>query len=469
MRIRLGSSAARSAAGPRWSWLRWLAATALVALASTGCGSDPLTQVVVRIEADPGIRQQATMVRVRVWGAPAGGELDQRLVRILGESGPVPWPIQMPLAPLRGDASRTFQVEAVALDDEGAPVTRARARSGYVEGDSRLLVLTLTRACQDVECPMDETCAGGECLDAFQAPESLPPYVPGRPDASVGDGGRHDGASMDGGLVDASVTDAGISDGSTDARAMDAALDGGGMNDGGRGDGAMDGGRQLDSGADGRASDAGRSDAGRSDAGRSDAGRSDAGRSDAGRDAGVPSCATIGAGDLVITEVMPASEGGDDDGGEWFEVHNPRACRADLTGVVISSPTGGGSERAERVSAGSIDAFGYFVFVLNPDRDRNHRLPFDYAYGSVTSPTNGDVILNNGGDRLALEINDTTIDQVQYAADAFTVGRSRQFPPGTDADGNDVWTAGCDATTAYATDGATSYYGTPRQENRACP
>lgn len=87
---------------------------AAVLLLLAGCVSDTkhATQVLLKIRAE-GEALDATVVRVRVLGG-LGGELSERRVADIEAGGD--WPLEIAIEPRNGDASRTWRVEAWALD-----------------------------------------------------------------------------------------------------------------------------------------------------------------------------------------------------------------------------------------------------------------------------------------------------------------------------------------------------------------
>jgi hypothetical protein len=218
--------------------------------------------------------------------------------------------------------------------------------------------------------------------------------------------------------------------------------------------------------------DAGTRDAGGgTDAGTGDAGTApDAGTPDAGMDAGTDAggggdCAPS-SDNMMITEIMVASQSGSGDLGEWFEVRNLGSCPIDLSGLVIESPTAGGTPVTHTVSGGLLTAGGYFLFAQSGDPAENHGLSPDYAYGSGTSG----VVFNNGGDELILSLGGTEIDRVAWGSTDYTPGAARQLTRGFSGDNFGLNGSGwCDATELYSEAGGSSFRGTPGARNTLCP
>lgn len=180
------SSASRTARGSVFALLTLLAA----------CGGDPVTQILVEIDAADDVRSRASFVRLRVEAAAAGGsfapvsELGDVTIPVSSDA----WPRVHVLAPVDGDATRIYRVTARALDTDFRTVAEARRQSGYVPRETRLLRVFIPGGeCLDVTCPDDRTCEQGLCLEVPMIPPELLP----RPGDSV-DGGT-DGGMEDGG------------------------------------------------------------------------------------------------------------------------------------------------------------------------------------------------------------------------------------------------------------------------------
>lgn len=73
-------------------------------------------------------------------------------------------------------------------------------------------------------------------------------------------------------------------------------------------------------------------------------------------------CASLKAGDLVITEAM-VDPAGTDTGNEWFEVYNTTGAAIDLKGLTLfASAADGTSAKTHVVRAGTAQPGGYFTF-----------------------------------------------------------------------------------------------------------
>ena len=145
----------------------------LAALVFTvGC-TDSVTQVIVFIDAEPGVRAESDALRIKVDGRDGidGKSVNKLDERVKGEA--LTWPLKLALAPAKDDPERVFWVEASALDGARA-VASARLVSGYVEGETRYVKLVIEDECQGVTCAdMDDTCHAGGCVPAYCNPRTL--------------------------------------------------------------------------------------------------------------------------------------------------------------------------------------------------------------------------------------------------------------------------------------------------------
>ena len=114
------------------------------------------------------------------------------------------FPFQLTVAPRDGDVSRIFRVRASATNS-GGTIT-GEVRGGYVEGRTTFFELTLSAACDNVVCGINEMCVDGACRPVA------------RPDAGVPDAGLMDSA-IDTGEPDSDPVDSGAD--SLDAGRLD--------------------------------------------------------------------------------------------------------------------------------------------------------------------------------------------------------------------------------------------------------
>jgi hypothetical protein len=142
----------------------------------------PETQVVIDIDADEAVRARTTSVEVQIAGSKdqdslvnAESSLDERVP--VGGSDDKPWPLRFVVKPRSNDDTRLFLVTVTARDADDAFVAQVRGATGYVSGEVRQLRLQLSEACLDVmRCEGLQTCADGECVDAWQEPRTLPVF-----------------------------------------------------------------------------------------------------------------------------------------------------------------------------------------------------------------------------------------------------------------------------------------------------
>jgi|GEM_PF-4303049 len=207
-----------------------------LALSCAACADEiPATQVIVIVEAEPGVQRQAEFLSVLVSGYDRQVDFDggstrtaifdtsQSPYRMRALSGETWGEYTIALAPLEGDATRVYEVEVRALrsgvvdtDMPEAPIAVARVRSGYTPRKTLILRVTLYDACIGVMCEPNDMCArSGACVETgFVDPMTLRPLGS---DAGTGDAGTTDSGSRDGGAdtgpVDARCTAASCDDG----------------------------------------------------------------------------------------------------------------------------------------------------------------------------------------------------------------------------------------------------------------
>ncbi len=190
---------------------RWLA---LLLLTVGGCDCQgSVTQVVVILEADPVVVEEATRLGVEV--VSQNGDRTQRSVEI-GATEDHEWPFRVPIVPIGDDASRKVLVVAEANDAEGESLGVQRSELSFVEGETRYVVLRFSAGCRQTPCEQGTTCIAGECADACVTPGPSPdsPRAPGpcireRMDAGMPeDGGPPDLGPMDAGVEDLGTVDA---------------------------------------------------------------------------------------------------------------------------------------------------------------------------------------------------------------------------------------------------------------------
>jgi hypothetical protein len=149
-----------------------------------------------------------------------------------------------------------------------------------------------------------------------------------------------------------------------------------------------------------------------------------------GGDVGVACPGTLAPGDLIIDELMIASQAGVGDHGEWVEVANTRGCALDLNGLFAQVPHGKGSTTASITTDLWLPSHGFFLIADSSEPAENHSLPGMLV--TWESGTSSDV-LKNSGDTITLYTANATIDVLTYPASAKLVdGASMAFPANCD-------------------------------------
>jgi hypothetical protein len=161
-------------------------------------------------------------------------------------------------------------------------------------------------------------------------------------------------------------------------------------------------------------------------------------------------------GDLVVSELMPESQAGGSDKGEWVELYNPGAEPLGINGCVLKDAV----SNSHVINASLlVPAAGFAVLAASGDAALNHGLTADYVYGNF--------VLNNSGDSVILQCGGVEIDALAYQAAQVSLGHAAQLDPESmTAVANDDLANWCLATTSY---GDGTVYGTPGAANLACP
>jgi hypothetical protein len=145
-----------------------------------------------------------------------------------------------------------------------------------------------------------------------------------------------------------------------------------------------------------------------------------------GGDDGAACPGSLSAGDLVIDELMIASQSGVGDHGEWVEVANTRDCALDLNGLFAEVPHGKGSTIASITSDLWLPPHGFFLIADSAEPAENHSLPgMLVTWGTGTSSD----VLKNSGDTITLYTANVMVDMLTYPESAKLVdGASMAFP-----------------------------------------
>ncbi len=160
-------------------------AVVTLALLLASCTAGPRAQVLVTVDAEPGVADVARTVQIRMWGRPTNDDFDD--ASPLMETG-VRFPWTVALRPQNQDDSRIFRFEATAYtgteDAPGNFVAQARLISGYEPGQILHVYLLLQDSCIGVPCEqLSESCRNGQCQEI---PSDVPTFDPdaGFPDAA---------------------------------------------------------------------------------------------------------------------------------------------------------------------------------------------------------------------------------------------------------------------------------------------
>lgn len=171
---------------------------------------------------------------------------------------------------------------------------------------------------------------------------------------------------------------------------------------------------------------------------------------------------SVKPGNLVVTEIMSNPEGFTDLQGEWFEVLNVSNEVLDLEGLWLVDD---GTDFHSVESGGPlfIQPGERFVFGSNGDFQTNGGVNVNYAYDSVQ------FAMSNGFDEVVLSSQGVEVDRVAYD-DGLSfpdlAGYSMNLESFIfDAASNDLGSNWCPSSFNYG--GAN--FGTPGQENDACP
>ncbi len=166
--------------------------------------------------------------------------------------------------------------------------------------------------------------------------------------------------------------------------------------------------------------------------------------------------APVGAGDLVITEVMADTVEIPDQAGEWVELVNVTSVPIDLRGLELADE---GSD--SHVIAGPVPVLAapgeQVVLARNADPAVNGGLDADYGYDGM--------VLGNSEDEIVLLAGGIVVDRIAYSAGFVVAGASTSLrPEAMDAVANDDPGSWCHAAQEYAPGNA----GSPGAANPPC-
>ncbi len=224
-------------------------------------------------------------------------------------------------------------------------------------------------------------------------------------------------------------------------------------------DGATDTSVTVDGGDTGTPTDSS-VDTSTTDTGTTDTGTgTDTGATDTSTpDGGV---ATPGAGDIVISELMPDSKAVGDTSGEWFELHNPSTTTTYSLDGCSFYDDGGAAEMPSGVMLAPGD---YLSFAISASPG----FAPDYVYSSGMRLANPP-----DPDSLTLQCGATIVDVVAYQPyPTWPWGQGVSLsldPDSLDADANDLVGSWCGGMDEYNRVGGDIDRGTPGAANPNCP
>jgi hypothetical protein len=171
----------------------------------------------------------------------------------------------------------------------------------------------------------------------------------------------------------------------------------------------------------------------------------------------------LGAGDLLIDELMIESVAGAGDDGEWLEVESTADCAVNLRGLHGECPVGAKVHTFDVTGDVWIPPGGTFLIADSPDPAINHYLP---GLVLAWSGHPGDVLRNLGG-TVTLSTQGVVVDSLTWPSLKPPIGGTVELPadcPTSDADDFGVWQP---ATSSWFP----GFYGTPNAPNTdvQCP
>jgi len=138
----------------------------------------------------------------------------------------------------------------------------------------------------------------------------------------------------------------------------------------------------------------------------------------------------LAPGDLVIDELMIASQSGTGDHGEWAEITSTRSCALNLNGLYAQVPHGQATTTAMVTSDLWLSPYTAFLIADSSNAAVNHDLP-----GTIVTwgPGTSSDVLKNSGNTITLFTATATIDTLMYTSTAKLVdGASMAFPSNCD-------------------------------------
>lgn len=163
-----------------------------VCFATSSCiVTEARTEVLIDIDADPGVRVDAMELITTV----RGGLMHSAYTTEYTERRPRPsFPLTLSVAPIDQDIRRVVEVAVLARSSDGAIIGRYQLRTRYVAGQSSRITILLTDCCRGVArtCVAGESCSECECQvlaeelpDAGPVDAGMSEDAPISPDASL--------------------------------------------------------------------------------------------------------------------------------------------------------------------------------------------------------------------------------------------------------------------------------------------
>jgi len=144
------------------------------AFALVGCGEEtPRTQVMVFVQAEPGVQMQASRLDVEVRGAQRGGlrpviDTFTYTDASSDEGFMLMWPIRIALVPQDVVSDRVYEVVATASATAG-PIAQTRVVGSYLDRETLRLDVWLRDDCLGTICDVEnQTCVGGACATVME-------------------------------------------------------------------------------------------------------------------------------------------------------------------------------------------------------------------------------------------------------------------------------------------------------------
>ncbi len=132
----------------------------LVLVLCGACNPSPTTQAILLFEAEAPLDEEAARLTIEVRGEDT---LETRDLDLRSEDPLERLPIEFPIVPVGGDASREYDVLARLYDDDGDLIGEQRAHGAYVKDELVRLRVLFSPFCRDIVCPEARTCVDGYC------------------------------------------------------------------------------------------------------------------------------------------------------------------------------------------------------------------------------------------------------------------------------------------------------------------